>query len=212
MKAVALVPFKAFTRAKRRLRTRYADADVERLGRAMLRDVLDALGAADRLQRRIVLTDDVAVARVAQAGGAEVRLRQPDPGLNAAIDEAELELLREGCQASLVVLGDLPLLRAQDVDAVVEAGSKHAVVIAPSRDGGTALMLRRPPQAIPACFGPGSALVHAREATRRGLDVLTLTSHQGHGLLDLDTPEDALRLLENGRDCRTRALLEELSR
>ena len=88
MKIAALVPFKCFTRAKSRLRSCYSDAEVEAIGRAMLEDVLTALCASRHLSEVSVLTDDAAVAEVGRAAGAKVRLRAPDPGLNAAIDDA----------------------------------------------------------------------------------------------------------------------------
>ncbi len=210
MRVGALVPFKCFTRAKRRLRGRYSSEEVEQLGRAMLGDVLEALAGADTLESFTVLTDDEEVASVAREQGAQVRLRQPDPGLNPAIDAADGALREAGFDASLVVLGDLPLLRAEDVDAVILAGQQAAVVIVPSSDGGTALLMRRPPQRIAACFGPESARRHDEAARQQGEIPVQLTRLGQDAALDLDTPEDAQRVLASGRTCRTRALLERL--
>lgn len=210
MRVGALVPFKCFTRAKRRLRAQFSDAEVEELGRAMLVDVLEALGAARGLERRQVLTDDDAVAQVAAGAGAEVRLRRPDPGLNPAIDDAAAALERDGLDAALVVLGDLPLLTGPDVDAVIEAGRSRRVVIAPSDDGGTALLYRRPPTCIRARFGPDSAAAHQAEARARGVEAVRFTGLDELVRIDLDTPEDAERLLASRRSSRTRAVLEKL--
>ncbi len=212
MSTVALVPFKRFTRAKSRLRSRYSATQVEAIGRAMLADVLEALAGARHVARVCVLTDDVAVAELARRAGAAVRLRAPDPGLNAAIDDADAELAAQGCKASLVVLGDLPLLEAKHIDAIVDAGAERPVVIATSSDGGTALLLRRPPQCIPARFGSDSARAHEQAARAAGLDPLCLLELAADAALDLDTPEDARRLLERGRACRTRELLESFGR
>jgi 2-phospho-L-lactate guanylyltransferase len=211
VRAAALVPFKCFTRAKGRLRTRYSDSQVEQLGRAMLADVLEALSGARKLERVTVLTDDTAVADVAREGRASVRLRQPDPGLNPVIEDADRELLELGFDASLVVLGDLPLLRARDIDEVVDAGGTHHVVIVPSSDGGTAILLRRPPGIIRARFGPQSARAHANEARARGQEPFCLTKLGDEVALDLDTPEDAQRLLECEHTSRTGELLRRFS-
>jgi 2-phospho-L-lactate guanylyltransferase (CobY/MobA/RfbA family) len=86
------------------------------------------------------------------------------------------------------------------------------VVIAPSEDGGTALLFRRPPLVIPARFGPESASAH--EAAARACGVTPLV---WHGLpeisrIDLDTPQDAERLADAQRACRTREVLRELLR
>ena len=209
MKIAAVVPFKCFTRAKRRLRARYSDPEVEEIGRAMLSDVLQALQEAHSLERAVVLTDDPAVAELTEQAGSEVHLRQPDPGLNPAIERATQELEAAGCEAVVVVLGDVPLLRGCDLDRVIEAGRKHPVVIVPSSDGGTAILFRRPPSCLPARFGPDSAAAHEAEARRRGIEPLRLSLANGTAALDLDTPEDADRLLESEVPCRTRDVLRK---
>jgi len=205
----ALVPFKCFTRAKKRLRSRFSDGDVEELGRAMLADVLAALrGAA--LDAVVVLTDDTAVAEVARAAGARVRVRTPDPGLNAAIDLGSADLAHEGFDACLVVLGDVPLLQAPDVDLVLARAQSCDVLVVPAADGGTAMLYRRPPQRIAAGFGPDSANVHVARARAAGLAVERFEALPEELRVDLDTPEDAARLLRGQRPCRTRAVLEKL--
>jgi 2-phospho-L-lactate guanylyltransferase len=211
VKAAALVPFKDFTRAKQRLRERFTATEVEALGRAMLEDVLGALRESSLSAVR-ALTEDAAVARVAADAGAEVRVRRPDPGLNAALDAADAELAAEGYEASLVVLGDLPLLTAAHVNQVLAEGERAQVVLVPSCDGGTAMLLRRPPACMPSRFGVGSAAAHASEARARGLTLVELGSLEESGRFDLDTPEDAQRLLREPRSGRTRALLERYAR
>ena len=89
-------------------------------------------------------------------------------------------------------------------------GESHAVVIVPSTDGGTALLLRRPPRRIPARFGPKSAAAHEQAARSAGLEARVLSSLDEIVRVDLDTPEDALRLLASGVRCRTREVLARL--
>jgi 2-phospho-L-lactate guanylyltransferase len=212
LRTAAAVPVKDFARAKRRLRTRFDDRAVERVLRALLADVLGALAEAKRIERVFVLSDDAAVADAARAAGASVRLRIPDPGLNAAIDGAAAECAAEGFDAQLVVLGDLPLLSGADIDALVAAGDRSPVVIAPADDGGTALLYRRPPLVIPARFGPESASAHEAAARERGVTALVWTALPPLAQIDLDTPEDAVRLADAPRACRTRDVLRELLR
>lgn len=210
MKTAALVPFKCFTRAKRRLRTSFADEAVEELGRAMLLDVLDALLGAPSLESVSVLTDDQAVAEVARRAGAQVRIETPDPGLNPAIDLGNASAEAAGCDATLVMLGDLPLLQSADIEAVLAAGSQHPVVIVPSEDGGTALLYRRPPGCIPARFGKDSAAAHIQAARDAGVEPRVLAELDECVRVDLDTPEDAKRVVESGIPSRTGELLRRL--
>jgi 2-phospho-L-lactate guanylyltransferase len=212
LKVAAVVPFKSFTQAKRRLRSRWSDAEVEEVLHALLADVLGALGRARRVAHVAVLTDDDAVGRLAREAGAAVRLVRPDPGLNPVIEAAATELEARGYDALLVALGDLPLLQGPDVDAVVDAGETHPVVIVPAADGGTALLYRRPPRLIPACFGPESAAAHERAAREAGVEALRLTSLDEIVRVDLDTPEDAELLLTSPIPCRTRDVLKKVCR
>jgi 2-phospho-L-lactate guanylyltransferase len=219
VKTAALVPFKDFTRAKQRLRERFSAVQVESLGRAMLEDVLGALRESSLSAVR-ALTEDPAVARVAAEAGAEVRLQRPDPGLNAALDAAAAELAAEGYEASLVVLGDLPLLEPGHVNQVLAEAERAQVVLVPSCDGGTAMLLRRPPACMPSRFGVESAAAHAAEARARGLTLVELGSLEERARFDLDTPEDVQRLLREPsitarsarRAGRTRELLELYAR
>lgn len=211
MRVAAVVPFKRLTRAKRRLRSRYAPEEVEAIGRAMLMDVLGALSESKEVERVRVLTDDAAVADLALQAGASVRLRDPDPGLNPAIEAAGRELAADGFDAVLTALGDLPLLKPVDVDLVVAAGRDHEVVLVPSRDGGTALLYRRPPDRIPSRFGPDSAARHREAARECGVEAASVGLTDA-ARLDLDTPEDVEQLLATDVSCRTRDVLLELRR
>jgi len=210
VKTAALVPFKCFTRAKRRLRTSFEDEAVEELSRAMLLDVLDALLGAPSLDSVSVLTDDEAVAEVARRAGARVRIEAPDPGLNPAIELGNADAEAAGCDATLVVLGDLPLLQPADIEAVLAAGRQHAVVVVPSEDGGTALLYRRAPGCIPACFGKDSAAAHIQAARDAGVEPRVLAELDECVRVDLDTPEDAKRVVESGMPSRTGELLRRL--
>ena len=67
----------------------------------------------------------------------------------------------------LVVAADLPHLRGGDVDAVLAADTE--VVVAPTRDGGTGGLLRRPPQVCSTAYGPRSATRHLAVARASGL-------------------------------------------
>jgi 2-phospho-L-lactate guanylyltransferase (CobY/MobA/RfbA family) len=93
---------------------------------------------------------------------------------------------------------------------VIEAGREHPVVLVPSSDGGTALLLRRPPDRIPALFGRGSGARHSKAARERGLEAVTPQALGEAARLDLDTPEDARVLLASDVPCRTRRVLEHL--
>ena len=203
MKTLACVPCKGFAAGKGRLRTRYSGREVGELGAAMLADVVGALVASKRVDATLVVTGDREVADTVPGFGASPVFLDPDPGLNPAIETVGAAAVRDGFDAYLVILGALPLLRPRDVDAIVELGHRQPIVLVPSADGGTAALLRRPPRRIPACFGASSAAAHAEQARRIGLSPAGVPSIPDEACIDLDTPEDAHRILELGQACRT---------
>jgi len=210
VKLAALVPVRSFARAKRRLRARFSDREVEAIGRALLDDVLVALLAVPLLERVAVLTGDREVADAARAAGGQVHWLEPDPGLNAALDSAARQLRTEGCSGLLVALGDLALLRAGDVAAVLEVALHHPVVGVASLDGGTALLFQSPPGLLPARYGPESFEAHCAAARQQGIELVALDLPDGLARCDLDTPDDAARIAASGRAGRTAELLRKL--
>jgi 2-phospho-L-lactate guanylyltransferase len=206
----ALVPVKALAAGKSRLAGRLSREALERLALAMLGDVVEALGRVADLACVAVVTPDPRVAEEAAAIGAEPMLRD-DPGLNPALDAAGEILAARGAKALLVVLGDVPAVRAEDVARMFEAlrglGGR-GVVLAPSRDGGTSALLRAPWNVIPNRFGKQSAAAHREAAHHAGLPYseLPLASLA----VDLDRIEDAEALRASTEAPRTRALLAEL--
>lgn len=202
----ALVPVKALGASKSRLRPALGAA-AERLTLAMLGDVLTVLLELPALERVVVVTPDADVADVARRLGAEARVR-PDADLNAAIDAATAEVA-DAAEALLVVLGDVPGVRAEDVARLLAAAPPRGVALAPSRDGGTAALLRLPPAVIPGGFGPGSAKVHRELASRAGVECVSLDLPSL--AIDVDTGEDLDALLRSAALApRSRALLREL--
>jgi 2-phospho-L-lactate guanylyltransferase len=110
---------------------------------------------------------------------------------NDALTEAMRAVVREPVAA--VVSADLPLLAADDVEALLAATPGRGIAIARATDGGTNAVSMRPPGALHTNFGAaGSAALHAERARSAGLEALVLDRT---GLaVDLDTPEDAERL------------------
>lgn len=167
---VCVVPLRSPGDGKSRLSPgldRGARAD---LAAAMVADVVAALrGAA--VDRVVVAASDAAAAAVAAALDVDVLLDPPGAGgLDAAIAHASAVLAPDG--DLLVVQADLPALTAADVDAVVTTAA--AVVIAPTRDGGTGALLRRPAACIPTAFGADSAAAHRDLARAAGLEPTVL--------------------------------------
>ncbi|HEX2029017.1 MAG TPA: 2-phospho-L-lactate guanylyltransferase [Nitriliruptorales bacterium] len=169
---MALVPFRAPGHGKTRLATRdragvrgLTPAERAALAAAMLSDVAAALTGAP-VDQLVVAASDAAAATAASALGLAVVVDPPAAaGLDHALDAAARRTVQEG--TLLVVAADLPCLQPAEVEAVLTV--RGAVVVAPTTDGGTGGLLRRPPTAVPTAYGPRSAERHLALAAARGL-------------------------------------------
>lgn len=209
--SVAVVPVKSLAHSKSRLSSAFTRSQLEELSLSMLEDLLEALLETPFLTRVVVATPDERVAELARGLGAE-SLHGPDPGLKNAIDSAAEKIALPDEEALLVVLGDLPDARPEELQTLFEAMKEMdggAAVLAPSSDGGTSALLRRPHHCIPSCFGPESALRHTEAAKAAGVPLqrVQLASLE----LDLDSLADLDQFWKNdGRGLRTRRTLSNM--
>jgi 2-phospho-L-lactate guanylyltransferase len=195
---VITIPVKSLGRSKTRLSSALSPLERGALTLAMLEDVLDIALEMRPWESWVVSSDEV-ILEVAARRGARP-LPEERSGLAAAIRQAESAAVREGAQTLVVLPSDLPMLTPHALaDALRTLGS---VVIARSTREGTSLLLRRPPKAIPARYGPDSFAKHLALAEERGLPVAVLDRPELS--FDLDLPEDILALLQDGRRGRTR--------
>jgi 2-phospho-L-lactate guanylyltransferase len=201
---VLAVPVKPLERAKGRLSTLLTPLERAVLTLAMLEDVLDACLVQPAWETWVVSADE-AVLEVGARRGARPF---PEPGRTLLGALALVEPAIRGRSSALgVVLADLPLLTP---DALAAALSVPApVVAAPAgSDGGTNLLVRRPPRVIPSRFGRDSFGRH-RWAARRAR-VPFGTAEAPELAFDLDRPADIAVLLRSPGGRRTVAACQDL--
>jgi len=201
MHVAALMPVKGFRNAKQRLSPLLSGAAREVLAETMFRDVLHQVRLARGLAATFVVTGDDKVAAIASSAGAEVIREHAENGETGAVDFARFELKRAGCEAVLIIPADMPLVRAEDVDAVLaqvplDARAPYALLV-PSHDKlGTNALLLAPPDVIQLRFGHDSFTFHMRQVTTLGLPARFVENE--HLALDIDEPKDLERFLAVG--------------
>jgi len=202
MKVSALIPVKGFRNAKQRLSPLLGAADRELLAEAMFRDVLREVTRARRLDATFVVTGNDIVAEIATAMGAAVIREPAEIGETGAVDFARLELKRAGREAVLILPGDMPLVRASDIEQVLaqvpDGAAAPFALLMPSRDRlGTNALLLAPPDVIKLRFGYDSFSYHLSQVSALGLP-LRFFENEAIGL-DIDEPQDLRRFLAVGR-------------
>jgi 2-phospho-L-lactate guanylyltransferase len=197
MRAAAIVPQKPLARAKSRLTSVLAPAPRSGLSLDLLRHVCAVLRAVPAVEALAIMSADSAVRARAGVWGVPVA---PDPGpdLNAAlaamIAAAAAGRARRGV---LVLAADLPWVGPADVQALLAAGRRGALVLAPSGDGtGTNALLVPPGVSFRPAYGEGSRAAHRERARACGLHLVEV--YRPGLAFDLDTPDDLAIVLRRG--------------
>ena len=172
---------------------------------AMLEDVMDVTLTLPGWETWVISPDET-VLEVAMGRGAHAITEESPPLLNA-IRQLEEEAEARMADSLAVLLPDTPLVTTAALTKALH--TLGSIVLAPSLDeGGTNLLLRRPPTSIPARFGHDSYRKHLEEAA--GSDVPTSVVDAPELAFDLDLPSDILTVLETGRESRTMQVCRDL--
>jgi len=198
MNVAALLPVKGFRNAKQRLSPILGSAARELLAETMFRDVLRAVTVARGLVGTFVVTGDDKVASIAVMAGAQVIRETAEYGETSAVDFARVRLKQKGCEAVLILPGDMPLVRASDVEQILgqvpDPAPAPFALLVPSHDRlGTNALLLAPPDVIRLRFGYDSFTFHSNQVTVQGLPLRCCENE--HFALDIDEPQDLDRFL-----------------
>jgi 2-phospho-L-lactate guanylyltransferase len=186
----AVIPAKNFHDAKQRLATFLQPHERCLLAQAMLTDTLTACARAAGLHGIGVVTCDAQVAGVAETCGADVLWEPQAGGQSQAVTFAVQLCQQRGFDTMLTMPGDIPLLLAADVEAIIAPPQPPVpVVLVPNRDDlGTNAIVLSPPDCLPLRFGYDSFQRHLRLAAERHLGVEI--RRRPRVALDIDEPED----------------------
>lgn len=203
MKNSALIPAKGFTNAKQRLSPLLGVVQRELLAEAMLRDVLGQVVLAGGLDGVYVVTGDSRVSEIASILGVHVIREERERGETEAVVFALSRMRQAGITSVLVIPGDIPLVRASDIELLLEQISGHDphipfVLLTPSHDRmGTNALLLSPPEVIKLGFGYDSFTYHLSQVEAAGLPQRVLENERI--ALDIDEPKDLERFMSVAR-------------
>ncbi len=173
----AILPLKLSADRKSRLAPVLSLEERRRLGDRMASHVIAELGSLAAIYEIIILSPQVVTSWPVRTVVDHGR------GLNAELDAVALTLPGP----LLIVHGDLPLVAAQDIKAMLDAPEAAGCAIAPDRHGqGTnALALHIRPDGFGFAFGPNSFARHQRRLEHN----MAVIRREGLAC-DIDTPDD----------------------
>ena len=178
--AAVVMPIRSFSTGKSRL-AELGTGNRGGIGRLMADAVLHAGGA----RRSYVVTADAEVASWASGRGTSVIVCHGD-SLNADLEEALGVLKASGFGRAVIALGDLPLIRSDDIDNA--AGSGGFFLIPDRHHTGTNVLACNLPCSIRLAFGAGSFAAHAAAIANAGAPLVV--DENSLARYDVDLPED----------------------
>ena len=210
MRAI-LIPVKHLSRAKQRLSGVLPQDARTRLAQAMLEDVFLAVAGVRSAEAIFVVSSDSNALAAARARGWECLPETAQRSETDSVDAASRICSARGVTALLRLPIDIPLVRREDIEAVLAAcpAVPGAVLVSSRTADGTNALLRTPPDLFPSHFGPESLRKHLEEARACGARVELLRNPRIE--LDVDDEED-LRALAAHKDLggHTAAAVREL--
>jgi 2-phospho-L-lactate guanylyltransferase len=208
----AIIPVKEFAGAKDRLSDLLSPHERLFLAATMLTDVLDAVAGCRHLAGVMIVTIDPNAAVLGKKIGARIVTEGARDGHTGSVNAGRRILASEGRGGMITMPGDIPAVRAGEIDAVLSA--HHAApsfTISPAHDDlGSNAVVCSPPEVVPLRFGDNSYFPHLDAARRQGIEPTVI--RQPGIAMDIDHPVDlALFLrLPQSAGTRTRTLLQEL--
>ncbi len=201
-----LVPVKNLAHAKQRLAPLLDQPARTGLAQAMLCDVLETLSDwRDSTEVSLVTSDPFAL-ELAQQFRLSVISDNANRSETDAIEMATRVCESCGVESTLVIPGDIPLIQAWELEAILRAAPEDGSVLVSSADGrGTNAVLRSPAGLFPLRFGNDSFKPHlsAARATQMPCVVLDLPGIA----LDIDRPRDLFQLAAAPGETRSQQLV-----
>jgi 2-phospho-L-lactate/phosphoenolpyruvate guanylyltransferase len=195
-----IIPVKPLNRAKSRLADVLTPEARARLSEFMFRRVLAAVSGIKTLAGVLVISRDQHALAIARDHGAHTVQESGSPELNTALTRATQVVLGWKGSAVLILPADLPLVTADDVQAIVDMGrADNTMVIATDAvQDGTNALFTRPAGMVTYQYGIGSFAKHTAQA--RALDATVRLYESERVALDIDVPGDLDRVRAHGTE------------
>lgn len=188
-----IVLVKDFAAAKQRLGPALSPRERNALAK---RNARRAIGAAAAGSHRLVVAGSEEAGALAARLGSAFLVEPRQEGQNTAAMRGIAYAVEQGAESVVVLSSDLPFVTKKSVRRLIDEGASEtapvAVAVPAVGRGGTNALYLRPPTAISLHFGGDSLALFRHDAETR--DVRFVVHHSAEMALDLDEPDDLIRL------------------
>ena len=194
MKIAAIVPIKTFSLAKTRLKLSLQQK--EKLCEIMLEEILYTLSISSQIEKTIIVTKEEKAVKIGKKYNTIIIPDVEEKSVNNAVALADAYLLENQFDASIVFPQDIPFMKIQDIDFMLnyKVPPNFAIIVPSRRFDGTNALVRMPVDLMATHYDEDSYKIHmntAKEFTRN----VTLVFVK-RVMWDVDNMEDLKFLLE----------------
>lgn len=194
MKIAAIIPVKTFENAKTRLELE--PPKKQALCKLMLEEILHTISISPKIDQTVVVTKDSEAIQIAKKFNAVCITDEKEESVNGAVALADKYLLENNFDASIVFPQDIPYIKTQDIDFVLnyKAPPNFAIIVPSRRFDGTNALVRMPIDLMETHYDEDSYKIHLNTAKEKTLNSALIFVKRI--MLDVDNDEDLQFLLE----------------
>ena len=194
MKIAAIIPVKTFSNAKTRLDL--SPPKVEALCKIMLEEILHTISISPQIEKTIIVTKEEKAIEIGKKFDAHIIIDEKEESVNSAVALADKYLLENNFDASIVFPQDIPYIKTQDIDFMLNyiAPPNFAIIVPSRRFDGTNALVRMPINLMETHYDEDSYKIHMNTAKEHTLNVAMVFVKRM--MWDVDNKEDLEFLLE----------------
>ena len=194
MKIAAIIPVKTFSNAKTRLQL--PPEKVEALCKIMLEEILQVLSISPKIEKIIMVTKEEKAIEIGGKFNVITIIDEKEESVNQAVALADKYLLENDFNASVVFPQDIPYIKTQDIDFMLnyQMHPNFAIIVPSRKFDGTNALVRMPVDLMKTHYDDDSYRNHMSTAKEHTLNVAMVFVKRI--MLDVDDEEDLKILLE----------------
>ena len=194
MKIAAIIPVKTFSKAKTRLDL--SPQQVEDLCKVMLEEILHTISISPQIEKIIIVTKEKKAIEIGQKFNAITIVDEKEKSVNSAVALADKYLLENNFHASIVFPQDIPFIKTQDIDFMLnyKTHPNFAIIVPSRRFDGTNALVRMPIDLMETHYDEDSYKIHMNTAKDHTLNVAMVFVKRI--MWDIDNIEDLKYVLD----------------
>jgi len=194
LKIAAIIPVKTFSQAKTRLVL--SSKQKEELCEIMLEEILYTLSISPQIEKIVMVTKEKKALDIGKKFNVISIIDDKEKSVNSAVALADKYLLERGFDASIVFPQDIPYIKTQDIDFILnyKIPPNFAIVVPSRRFDGTNALVRMPVDLMQTHYDEDSYKIHMATAKEHTRNVALVFSKRI--MWDVDNIEDLQFLLE----------------